>query len=186
MLPLPARPSVILFSKFLHPKLSDFYLKIQTSILVRQVFTAFLTCEGGKTILRDLNWEANRSSQDFLGIRSLKRFGQKQVTYLSMKTNNQSCKTIHWVISKGNKRHGNKPGRNRDNIGHCFKAILQTGSACLVQGKLFLLYTGEQQAGSFLSARASPDTLIALERMTQAYFFLTRSNSHPQAEINSS
>lgn len=89
------------------------------------------------------------------------------------------------MVSKGNKRHGSKPGRNGDNTGHCFKAILQTGSACLVQGKLFLFYTGEQQAGSFRSTRASPDTLIALERMTQAYFFLARSNSHPQAEINS-
>jgi len=33
--------------------------------------------EEGKTILRDLNQEANRTSEDFLGIRSLKRSGQK-------------------------------------------------------------------------------------------------------------
>lgn len=88
------------------------------------------------------------------------------------------------MVSKGNKRHGSKPDRNRDNIRHFFKAILQTGSGCLAQGKLFSFYTGEVQAGSFLSTRACGDSSYSGENDTRL-FFLTRSNSHPQAEMNS-
>lgn len=40
MLPLPARP-VILFSKFPHPKSSDFYLKIKTSPQCQAGFHSF-------------------------------------------------------------------------------------------------------------------------------------------------
>lgn len=88
------------------------------------------------------------------------------------------------MVSKGNKRHGSKPDRNRDNIRHFFKAILQTRSGCLAQGKLFSFYTGEVQAGSFLSTRACGDSSYSGENDTRL-FFLARSNSHPQAEMNS-
>lgn len=71
---------VFLSSKFSHPKSNNFCCLKKSKLLlnISQVgFHGFLTCEEGKTILRDLNQEANRSSEDFLGIRSLKTSGHK-------------------------------------------------------------------------------------------------------------
>lgn len=81
MFPSPASPSVMLFSAqgFFTPNPIIFIL-LKKSMLLNSSqagFLSFLTCEEGKTIPRDLNQEANRSSEDFLGIRSLKRSGQK-------------------------------------------------------------------------------------------------------------
>lgn len=86
------------------------------------------------------------------------------------------------MASKGNKRHGSETDRNGANTGPCFKAALQAASGCLVQGKLLPFYTGEGQAGSFLSTETA-NTLVTLEGTTGGCF-LARSNSHPQAGIS--